>query len=261
MKNYDFENILFSHPVLDQCKIFTNILTQGFSKFVPTKTVTIRPFDAPWCNKYTRLLLRKKNRNYLLYKKCVTEYNRVVNGNNPPPDVVTRLLKRKESACKKSRLSANQSLKANNRVKANYNNSVNSLLSNPSISAKKKFGILIKLMKNNKSSSTPPLIEQDDTVNDSKEKSNIFNIFFASKSTVPNFNDPPPNLVQKEGISKLGAVNTKIIRNLKKSIFSHCGIPGKFLGLIATPYLLQCLDSSIIFLKLDIFQTCGKLLI
>ena len=100
MKNFDFENNLFSHPVLDQCEIFTDILKQGFSKFVPTKTVTIRPFDAPWCNKYIRLLLRKKNRNYLLYKKCETEYHRVVNSNNPSPDVITRLLKRKENAHK-----------------------------------------------------------------------------------------------------------------------------------------------------------------
>ena len=89
VKEYDYENTLFSNPVLDQCKIFTDILTQAFSKFVPTKTVTIRPFDAPWSNKYTHLLLRKKNRNYLIYKKYVTEYNRAANSNNPSPEVVT----------------------------------------------------------------------------------------------------------------------------------------------------------------------------
>ena len=180
----------------------------------------------------------------MIYKKYVTEYNRAANSNNPSPEVVTRLLKRKENALKKSRKSANESLKANNRVRATYNNSVNSVLSNPSISAKKKFGILLKLMKNSKFSTTPPLIEQDDTINDSKVKSNIFNQFFASKSTVPNFNDPPPNLVQKDGIAKLGLLNTcplelgKIIRNIKKSVFSHCGIPGKFLGLISTAIII-----------------------
>ena len=115
------------------------------------------------------------------------------------------------------------------------------MLINPSISAKKKFGILLKLMKNNKVNSTPPLIENENIINDPKEKSNIFNSFFASKSTVPNSNDPAPNLAQKEGISTLGSLNTsplevaKMIRNLKKSNFSHCGLPGKFLGLISTP--------------------------
>ena len=68
IKEYDFENAVFSSPLLDQADKFTNVLKQAFAQFVPTKTVTIRPADAPWCNSYTRLLLRKKNRNYLIYK-------------------------------------------------------------------------------------------------------------------------------------------------------------------------------------------------
>ena len=185
--------------------------------------------------------MRKKNRNYLLYKKYETDYKKILNSDNPTPEIVTRILTRRDKALKKSRHSANESLKANRRVKAAYSNTVNSLLNNPSISAKKKFGILLKLMKNNKFTSAPPLIENETIIDDPKEKSNIFNDFFASKSTVPNFNDPAPNLVQKEDISKMGCLNTsplevaKMIRNLKKSHFSHCGLPGKFLGLISTP--------------------------
>ena len=241
IKGFDFENVVFSRPVLNQCEIFTNVLTQAFTQFVPTKTVTIRPTDAPWSNSYTRLLLRKKNRNYLFYKKDETEYNKILNSNSPQPEIVTRLLNKRDKALNKSRNSANESSKANRGVKAAYTNTVNSLLRNPSISAKKKFGILLKLMKNNKFSSIPPLIENEDIINDPKQKSNILNDFFASKSTVPNCNDPAPHLEQREGVSKLGFLNTspleiaKIIRNLKKSNFSHCGIPGKFLSLISTP--------------------------
>ena len=36
-----------------------------FFTFVPSKTVMIKPSDQSWCNKFTRLLLRKKNRNKL----------------------------------------------------------------------------------------------------------------------------------------------------------------------------------------------------
>ena len=36
----------------------------GVSKFIPCKNVTIRVADMAWCNSYTRLFLRKKNRNY-----------------------------------------------------------------------------------------------------------------------------------------------------------------------------------------------------
>ena len=121
-------------------------------------------------------------------------------------------------------------------------------------------------MKNNKCNSTPPLIENENIINDPKEKSNIFNSFFASKSTVPNANDPAPNLAQKEGISTLSSLNTsplevaKMIRNLKKSNFSHCGLPGKFLGLISTPVSFSMSRLFNTFLKLDTFQINGKLL-
>ena len=88
---------------------------------------------------------------------------------------------------------------------------------------------------------SPPLVENNSVVQDPLEKSNIFNNFFASKSTVQNENDPVPILKQKEGITPLNMVNTspievaKIIRNIKKSHSSHCGIPGKFIHLISTP--------------------------
>ena len=41
-----------------------------------------------------------------------------LNSNNPQPEIVTRLLSRRDKALKKSRDSANASLKANRRVKA-----------------------------------------------------------------------------------------------------------------------------------------------
>ena len=185
--------------------------------------------------------MRKKNRNYLLYKKCVIDYQKCLGQPNPPPEIVTRLLNRKDKAYKKSREAANDSTTANRRAKASFHNTINDTLRNPSLSAKKKFGILLKLMKNNKFSNIPPLIENNVTVNDPSEQSNIFNTFFASKSTVQNANDPVPCLTRKEGINDINTLNTsplevaKIIRNIKKSHFSHCGIPGKFIQLIATP--------------------------
>ena len=120
----------------------------------------------------------------------------MLSSNNPRADIVTRYLNKRNKALEKSRQSANESCKANRHVKASYNNTVNSLLSNPSITAKKKFGILIKLMKSNKFCNTTPLVENDVEINDPLEKSNIFNTFFASKSTVPNCNEPAPHLDQ-----------------------------------------------------------------
>ena len=49
-------------------------------------------------------------------------------------------------------------------------NSINSTMNNSSISAKKKFSILQNLMKNSKFTPTPPLVEENETINDPKQK-------------------------------------------------------------------------------------------
>ena len=114
-------------------------------------------------------------------------------------------------------------------------------MNNYSISPKKKFSILLRLMKNFKFSTIPPLIENEITIHDSAEKSNILNSFFASKSTVPNYDEPSPVLVRKEGIPDINILNTlpieiaKFMRNMKKSQISYCGIPGMFISLISQP--------------------------
>ena len=98
----------------------------------------MRDADAPWCNSYTRLLLRKKNRNYKIFKKYETTYLKIVNSDNPRPETVTCYLNKKNKAFENARKSANESLKSNRRVKMAYENTVNSLMNNPSISAKKE---------------------------------------------------------------------------------------------------------------------------
>ena len=85
------------------------------------------------------------------------------------------------------------------------------------------------------------MVENDKTINDSLEKSNIFNNFFASKATVKNYNDAAPHLDPLEDISYLSSVNTspieiaKLVRNIKKYHHSYCEISGKFMSLISTP--------------------------
>ena len=66
------------------------------------------------------------------------DYKNILNSANPRPEIVTRLLNRKNKSFAKSRQAANDSSKANRRVKTTFNNTVNSTLNNPSISAKKE---------------------------------------------------------------------------------------------------------------------------
>ena len=139
------------------------------------------------------------------------------------------------------RLLCSPGTNANRRAQKAFYNSVNSTMNNPNISAKKKYGILTKLMKSQKISTIPPLIENNQTITDSKQKSDLLNKHFANKSTLPGQHDQPHILGKFNTLSDLSQINTspieisKIIRTMKKSNQSTCGVPGKFLSLIATP--------------------------
>ena len=104
--------------------------------------------------------------------------------------------------------SANESLKANRRVKDSFYNTVNIIMNNPEISAKKKFSILTKLLNNKKYSAIPPLLENGQTISDCKPKSDILNQHFASKSTAPNADDDVPLLTKKQNIPSVDTINT-----------------------------------------------------
>ena len=90
IKEYDYDTEVFSKPVIDQACALTKVLTEAFSKFVPTKKVNFKSNDQPWTNSYTRLLMRKKNRNYQIYKKINNNYIAAFTS-NLAPELLTRL--------------------------------------------------------------------------------------------------------------------------------------------------------------------------
>ena len=135
IKSYDFDTNVFSHPITKQADIFNGILINAFSQFVPCKSVIFRANDQPWSNTYTRLLLRKKNRNYLFYKKINNEYNNLLSKPNIEPEILTRCKAKMTKAHSKARTAANASNLANRRAKNNFYNSVNATMNNCSISA------------------------------------------------------------------------------------------------------------------------------
>ena len=223
--NFDFDTKVFNNPTAMQPELFSNILKEAISKFVPHKTITFHPKDQPWCNRYTRLLLRKKNRNYQFFKKVNKDFLNHINCAQTNQDFVTRLSNKRNKALKKSKESCKASLQANRRAKTAFYNSVNATMNNPNLSPKRKFSILLKLMKTNKVSSTPPLIENDQVINDPETKSNLFNSFFASKSMVHGNNDASPILEKLLNTNSLNSFNTspyelsKILEDLKNPVF------------------------------------------
>ena len=242
IKDFDFESTVFTLPVKEQANEMTKILHSALKKFVPVKKIIIKPSDQPWVISYTRLLMRKKNRNYHLYKKISFAYLNAQNMHGTTHETITRLKDKKDKAFKKANNSAIESKKANLRVKNAFFNTVNSTMQNHEISAKKKFSILTKLMKSQKLSAIPPIISQNEVINDAKRKSDIFNDLFTAKASVEGNDDPAPVLEPLDSVlESLEQINTspieisKILRQLKRSNSSHCGIPGKFLNMIATP--------------------------
>jgi len=245
IKTFDFESVVFSQPVRLQADIMTTVLTDIFSMFVTTKQIKIKPDSVPWTNTYTRLLLRKKNRNYYIFKKIKSKFLSAEADRSLSNDDLTLLRNRMDKSHMKSVSASNRYSFADKKSKSAFFNTVNSTMNNCNISAKKKFSILTKLMKNNKISSIPQLIEDGQNVTDPKDKSDILNRHFSSKAQVDRPDDHPPVLPRLDTISTLTSLNTshieisKFIRTMKRSSFSHCGIPAKFLFLIATPISFQ----------------------
>ena len=242
LNEFNFDLEVFSKPTSEQADAFSKVLIAAREKFIPTKQITIRPTDQPWTNAFTRLLLRRKSRNYLIFKKASIKHEKYISSPGADEDISTRLKDKKEKAFEKSKAANEDSKKANRRSKLNFFNTVNATMKNPDISAKKKFSILSKLMKTQKVSSIPPILDGEKVVTDAQEKCNIFNDFFASKATVSGDDDEVPDLEPKDDIFEgLNDINTsyfevaKLCRDIKKSKTSQCGLPGKYIAMVATP--------------------------
>ena len=240
LKDFDFHSNVFNLPVEEQADKFTNILKDCIKTFIPTKQITILPQSIPWCNTYTRLLLRKKNRNYKLFKSVAEKYKTMSQNNDTPAEVLTKLRQKLDKVQNNYKTTSKESLKGNRRAKQSFYNSVNNTMQNNEISARKKFSILAKLLNNKKYSSIATLIENGSVIEDSQNKSEILNKYFTDKSKVSNEHDVVPELDKIENVSDFSIINTsplevaKLMRELKKSKMSYCGIPGKIISLIST---------------------------
>ena len=242
LNDFNFHTEVLSKPVNEQAEVFSEILIKAREKYIPTKQIIIRPQDQPWTNRFTRLLLRRKNRNYLIFKKASLKYKRCRSNPSSDEEILTRLLHKKEKAFEKSKSADEDSKKANRRSKLNFFNTINATMKNSDISAKKKFSILTKLMKTQKVSTIPPILDNGKVVTDAQAKCKIFNDYFASKASVQGNDDVVPNLMPRDDIlENLSNINTsyievaKLCRDIKKSKTSHCGLPGEFISMIATP--------------------------
>ena len=215
----------------EHAEALTSYLVNGISKFVPKTTFTPKQLNIPWTSAQVRRTLRKKNRLYKCYRTVSNQYNLLRPEDRNYMTMQIRVSQTYEKFRQASKTYKNESRRAKN----SYFNSLKSVWSNPGISAKKKFDLLKKLTNTSKTNIIPPLIEDGKIINDPQEQAEIFNKYFTGKSNVTNPHDEPPildNFVTNDVFDNLDTSHWElgpIIKSLKSSNYSPCGIPARFI--------------------------------
>ena len=233
-KNYLLEFRIDENATSDfHCESLTRYLQEGISKFVPKIKFKEKTNYVPWDNASIRRLLIKKNKTY----KCFRAQSNQFKALRPDDQNYYAVFTRVSQKYQKFRDASKSYKTASRREKNRYFNGLKSVWSNPNIPPRKKFSILKKLSKTEKNNFIPPLIENNQTIHDSKNKAEIFNKFFTNKSQVLSPNDSPPELQNIQTNEILENFNTSpyeigpILKALKNSNYSPCGIPASFLKL------------------------------
>ena len=228
---YD-DSIELSQETIDKMATdFSESLIKMRDDHVPHKNVTIFEKDKPWLDSTTRRKLTKKNRAFKVYSKAIDQIKKNNTPTTPTSEKVNKLFEKYKEKKKDFEYTARKS-------KQTYFNNMKKVLSNPEISSKKKFTMLKRLTNTGKDANIPPIIDNDQVINDPFEKAQIFNKFFASKSKIQGKHDSPPKLDQIPTSSDLTDITTThheigpFIKSMKNADFSPCGIPAKFIKLL-----------------------------
>ena len=213
------------------CEALSKHLISGIEQFVPKVTYKQRNIDIPWNSAQIRRLLLNKNKTYKCYRTVANQFKILRPDDRNYISMSIRVSQKYEKFKQASKNYKNESRRAKNR----YFDSLKSVWANPNIPQRKKFQILQKLSKSLKNNVIPPLLEEGKTISDPQEQAEIFNQYFTGKSNVINPNDTPPileNFDTNDVFDKLDTSHWEIgpiIKSLKSSNHSPCGIPATFI--------------------------------
>ena len=227
----ELNNLDFLGDVDSLAEDFTSRLVKMRDDYVPSKEVTILSKDKPWFNNQVRSKLRKSQREYKAYKSANNLF-KSSQDDNPTKKKLADISVKKYDAYKKAKLEYEACARKEKRL---YLNKLKQTLSNPGVSSKKKFQILSRVTNTGKNSYIPPLIDQGLVVHKPAEKANLFNKQFAKKATLVDYQDEAPLLEPSPVLTELDGLLTTyyeigpLIRSLKTSEYSPCGVPSKFL--------------------------------
>ena len=136
------------------------------NRFVPKIKFKEKVNNIPWESSVTRRLMVKKNRKYKLYRTSVNQLKTLRVDDPNFYNVSTRV----SLNFQKFRTASDEYKKVTRREKNRYLHTLKSVWSNPDIPTRKKFSILKKLSKSEKSNYIPPLIENNETIHESEKR-------------------------------------------------------------------------------------------
>ena len=223
MWNFNNVNITDLHGELSQLDWFslcenTNDIDEIYSswyshfrsvieKYIPLKTVTIRPNDKPWMDSKVRLAIKRRNRLLRIH--------------NIRPSPVT---------WKSYRAQRNIVTSLMRFAKKSFYESANKELSNPDINCKKWWSIANSVCGRENTSSIPPIVENKVPIFDSKEKASIFNEYVVLQTELSVANAIPPVIQPYQTqrfLSSIVATEEQVLKLMKGvDISKACGYDG-----------------------------------
>ena len=196
MSNVPWEHLFFNRPLDDIFKIFTDNFLSIISSNIPNKIVTFDDGDAPWVTTSLKNLLHKD-------RKIYAEWNK----NGRVPDLYARV-----------KLHQEKTKKAIMDAKSRFLDNLSKKICNPTTGQKTFWSAYKRLSNKKKNTNIPPVFENGKYISDFKEKSSIFNKYFAIQcqpfdieSTLPVFTPLTSN-----SLSDITFSHAQIIAIIKK---------------------------------------------
>ena len=214
-----------------QVKTLNETLLNIFSNFIPNKTITVWPRQAPWITQPIKNFIRKKNRAYKSFIR-----------NGQPEDRLEAII---NMIAHGSKLIED--------AKEKYLTKIGRTVSHPETGKKLYWSLINKILNKAKIPIIPPLIENDIFVLDFTAKAEIFNDYFIQQCTTIDTGSelPPPSVPNTSLLTGFSMSDEKIL-NIIRSLN-----PNKAHGWdnISVRMIKICDDAVLLPLRL-IFESC-----
>ena len=169
LKHFNWNDTLRKENASEMVKHWTNTFTKIIKKHIPTKHVTIYHNDAPWMTtKIHRIMQTRRN----LYKKAKTSHRDQDWGNYKKcrNTVVDEIRKAKESHEKKLEQRINEASANNDKI---------------------WWKLVKEVLNKQRSTNSPPLQVNGETISSPLAKANAFNKYFADQTHLDAQDEPP----------------------------------------------------------------------